>query len=149
MKSGVCFLFGHQDAREEILPALRAALTDHITEKGAEEFWVGGYGGFDATAARALVGMKARFPHIRLRQVIPYHPAVRPVEAPEGFDGTFYPPGMEGVPPRLAIVRANRIALELSDFLIVYFRRSCGNTARLLEAAEKRQARGLLHITRI
>ena len=30
------------------------------------------------------------------------------MEPPQGFDNTFYPPGMEKVPRKLAIVRANR-----------------------------------------
>ena len=44
--------------------------------------------------------------------LIPYHPAERPVETPPGFDGTFYPPGIESVPRRYAIVRANRYMVD-------------------------------------
>ncbi len=48
------------------------------------------------------------------------HPFDRPIPTPPGFDGTFYPPGMETVPKRAAIVRANRYMVDHSDYLIAY-----------------------------
>ena len=70
---------------------------------------VGGYGGFDRIAGTAVKPIKAEYPHVTLRMVIPYHPAERPVEAPNCYDGTYYPDGLEGVPKRFRIAKANRL----------------------------------------
>ena len=52
-----------------------------------------------------------------LTNMLPYHPYDRPTPIPPGFDGTFYPPGMETVPKWAAIVHANRYMVEHSDYL--------------------------------
>lgn len=40
------------------------------------------------------------------------------IPTPDGFDGTFYTPGMERVPRKIAIVRANRCIMDHVDYLI-------------------------------
>lgn len=103
-----CFLIVHHDAPESIYPALQREIERHITELGVTEFIVGHYGNFDRMAARALVETKQAHSEISLWLLLPYHPTEQKVEVPEGFDGSFYPEGMEKVPRRVAIVRANR-----------------------------------------
>ena len=75
--------------------------------------------------------------------LLPYHPADRPTPAPEGFDGTFYPPGMERVPMRAAIVRANRYMADHCDFLIAYAWHPASNARELVDYA---QARGTARV---
>jgi len=145
MKS--CFFIGHREASSEILPTLRAAVEQHIVEYGVTEFIVGHYGGFDRMAAKAVITAKAHHPEITLSMLIPYHPAERPVELPPGFDNTFYPPGMEKVPRRLAIVRANRYVVDHVDYLIAYAWHPASNTWNLLEYARKRERKNLLVIS--
>ena len=106
MKS--CFFIGHREAPAEVLAMLSEAIEYHIARFHVTEFVVGNYGGFDRLAAKALVEAKKRHPQIVVSMLIPYHPAERSVDIPSGFDNSFYPPGMENVPRRLAIVRANR-----------------------------------------
>ena len=65
---------------------------------------------------------------------------------PSGYDGSFYPPGMETVPRKLAIVRANRYMVDNSQFLIAYARYSASNAWKLTEYARKREKKGLLHV---
>ena len=74
---------------------------------------------------------------ITLMLVLPYHPAERPTEAPDGFDGTYHPDGLESTPKRYTIVRANRIMVDTSDWLVCYVRHGAGNSRKLLEYAEK------------
>lgn len=50
-----------------------------------------------------------------------------------------YPPNMENVPKRAAIIRANRYMIEHSDYLITYAQHSVGNTWKLLQYAKKRK----------
>ena len=116
MQCKSCFFIGHREAGPEILPALEDAIEKHISEYGVTEFIVGHYGGFDRLAARALVSAKKRHPDVKLLMLIPYHPAERPIETPHGFDGTFYPPGMESVPRKFSIVHANRYMIDHVDF---------------------------------
>lgn len=136
MKS--CFFIGHRDAPSKIYPALRDAVERHITEYGVQQFYVGHYGAFDRMAARAVGDAKRMHPELILSLLIPYHPAERPVAVPEGVDNTFYPPGMESVPRRLAIVRANRYLVDHVDFLIAYVRYPGSNARDLMEYGVKK-----------
>lgn len=145
MKS--CFFIGHRDAPEEVFQALAAAVERHITQLGVSEFIVGGYGAFDRMAARAVLNAKATYPQVTLWLLLPYHPAERPVDTPPGFDGTFYPPGMEKVPRALAIPRANRYMVDHSDCLIAYVRHSASNARNLLDYTQKHEQRGAIHVT--
>lgn len=134
-----CFLIGHHDAPESIYPALQREIERHITELGVTEFIVGHYGNFDRMAARALVEEKQVHPEISLWLLLPYHPAKQKVEIPEGFDGSFYPEGMEKVPRRLAIVKANRYAVEQVKYLIAYRRYAAGNVSKLIDYTQIRK----------
>ena len=98
MEGKSCFFIGHREASDELLPILRQTVEKHILEYGVTEFVVGGYGGFDHLAAKAVISLKKQYPQITLSLLIPYHPAERPIEIPPGFDNTYYPPGMEKVP---------------------------------------------------
>lgn len=86
--------------------ALADEVEHHITAHGVTSFFVGHYGNFDNMAAAAVIEAKKRHPEVTLTLLLPYHPFDRPIPQPDGFDGTFYPPGMERVPKRFAIVRA-------------------------------------------
>ncbi len=130
-----CFFIGHREATSEILPVLQASIETHINEYGVTEFIVGGYGGFDRLAAKAVIDLKCRYSGITLSLLIPYHPAERPIEMPHGFDNTYYPPGMEKVPRRVAIVRANRHMVDRVDYLIAYVWHPASNARDLVEYA--------------
>lgn len=136
MKS--CFFLGHRETPSAICAELDDAIERHITELGVTDFYVGQYGAFDRFSQSALTSAKVRHPNIRAYLLLPYHPAERRVETPEGFNGTFYPPGMETVPRRLAILRANRYMLSTCDHLIAYVWHIASNSRDLLEYAEKR-----------
>ena len=133
-----CFFIGHRETSESVFPALAQAVERHITQYGVTEFVVGHYGSFDRLAARAVLKAKERHPQVTLFLLLPYHPADRPIPTPDGFDGTFYPPGMERVPKRAAIVRANRYMAAHSGFLIAYVWRPASSARDLLDYAKAR-----------
>lgn len=108
---------------------------------------VGNYGEFDRIAASAVIKVKEYHPEITLSMLIPYHPAERPIDAPPGFDNTFYPPGMEKVPRKLAIVRANRYMIDHVDYLIAYVWHPASNALNLVEYALKRSQKNLISVT--
>ena len=136
MKS--CFFIGHREASVEVLPALEEAVEQHIVEYEVAEFIVGNYGGFDHMAANAVIAAKKRHPEITASMLLPYHPAARSVKLPKEFDSAFYPPGMESVPRRLAIVHANRHMIDHVDYLIAYAWHPASNARSLVEYAQKK-----------
>ncbi len=135
-----CFFIGHRDTPWTVSQALQEAVEQHIVTYGVSEFIVGRYGDFDRMAAEAVIRAKKRHPNVMLTMLIPYHPAERPVKLPQGFDNTFYPPGMEKVPRRLAIVCANRYVAEHVDYLIAYAWHPASNARELVVYARKRGA---------
>lgn len=130
----------------EIFPTLQKAVEKHITEYGVTEFIVGHYGGFDHLAAKAVIATKQIHSEITLLLLIPYHPVERPIKIPDGFDRTYYPLGMEKVPRRLAIVRANRYVGDHVDYLIAYAWHPASNARELVKYAIERQKKGFLQI---
>lgn len=146
---GICFFIGHREAGGELIPALAEAVERHVTEYGVTSFMVGRYGNFDKLAARAVIDAKKRHPEVTLTLLLHYHPFDRPIPTPEGFDGTFYPPGMETVPKRLAIPHANRYMVRNSSHLIAYAWHPASNAREILEAALKRQERGEMRVTNL
>ncbi len=81
-----------------------------------------------------------------LQLVLPYHPVERPIEAPDGYDGTYYPEGLEIVPRQYAIVQANKIMVDTSDWLVAYVRHGASNSKKMLEYAQRRAMKGLIQI---
>lgn len=136
MKS--CFFIGHREASDNLLPILQQTIEEHICTNHVTSFIVGYYGGFDRLAAQAVISLKKQYPQITLTLLLPYHPAERPIQTPPGFDNSYYPPNMEKVPRRLAIVRANQYIVDRSDYLIAYAWHPASNARNLVEYAEKR-----------
>lgn len=88
-----CYFTGHRRIygdKEELYAALEAEIERHIAEHGVAAFYVGNYGEFDHMVQRALVDAKKRHPEGMAQVALAYHPALRPVECPEGLDGTYF-----------------------------------------------------------
>ena len=127
-----CFFIGHREAPESIYPEL-AQTVEQLIGEGVTDFYVGHYGNFDHLAARAVVAAKQRHPEVRLTMLLPYYPAEREVILPAGFDGSFYPPGMEKVPRQFAIPRANRWMVEHCTHLVDYVTHPASNAGKVVE----------------
>ena len=142
----ICFFIGHRDTSSSILPKLRETVERHIADYGVTEFVVGRYGSFDSLAAQVVKEAKQRHPEIRLTLLLPYYDPIKPLELPSGFDGSLYPDGLEHVPRRAAIVRANQYMVCHSDYLIAYDAGRIGNTRKLVEYARHREVKGMIHV---
>lgn len=138
MKS--CFMFGHADAPDSIMPRLVEAI-ENCYSTGIRCFYVGNRGRFDSIAASAVKRAKLRHPDIRMYLLLAYHPGERPIDPWDGFDGSYYPP-LENVPRPYAIVRGNQYMVDNSDYLICYVKH-IGNTRNLLDYALKRKKDGV------
>ena len=147
MKS--CFFIGHREANDRLLPRLELEIARLVTEENVRYFYVGGYGGFDQVAATAVKRAKQKHSNITLMLVLPYHPAERPIEKPPGYDGTYYPEGLEKTPRPFAIVKANQQIVDSCDWLVCYVRHGASNSRNLLEYAQRREKKGLIQIINI
>ena len=147
MKS--CFFIGHHDAKAEVYPALLAEVERHITQYGVTTFFVGHYGSFDHMAAQTVREAKKYHPEVQLMMVLPYHPAIRLIEKPNGFDATYYPWEGERIPKRLAIIKTNQRMVNDCDYLIAYAWHYLGGSGQILEYARKRETMGLIVVTNL
>ena len=148
MQRKSCFLIGHRDAPDSIFPALQQSLDRLIVLLGATDFVVGNRGNFDRLSQKALLLAKQQYPHISLFQLIHYYPH-KLLRVPQGFDGNFYPPGMEYVPYRAAIVQANRYMVCHSQYLITYAWHPASNARNLLEYAKRLEMQGLIAVVNL
>ena len=144
-----CFFIGHSNTGNEVQPLLTEAVERHITEYGVTDFYVGHYGNFDRMAAAAVKEAKKHHPEVRLMLVLPYHPAIRPIKVPKGFDGSFYPWEGEKIPQRLAIIKTNQRMVDTCDYLITYAHHFLGGTGQIVEYARKREKKGLIGVTNL
>ena len=133
-----CYFIGHREANESLLPRLELEIERLITEERVRYFYVGGYGGFDQIAATAVKRAKNKYSDITLMLVLPYHPAERPIEKPPGYDGTYYPAGLEKTPRPFAIVKANQLMVDTCDWLVCYVRHGASNSRNILKYAKHR-----------
>lgn len=144
-----CFFIGHRDTPGNVRQLLIKAIDEHIVKYGVAEFYVGNHGSFDAMAAAALLERKKKYPHIQLNLSLAYHPSVRKVDIPKGFDGSFYPEGQELSPPRYAIPSLNRRMILYVEYLIAYVWMITDGSYNLLQYATAKEKRGQLLITNL
>lgn len=145
MNAKSAFLIGNKNTPNTIKEQLVNIVEKHIVEYGVTTFTVGDYGNFDRIAQGVLREVKERHPNISLYLLAPYA-LNQKVVTPKGFDGTFYPNGLEKVPFRFAIAQANKYMVEQSDYLISYCH-YIGNTRKIIEYAQRREKRGLIKVT--
>ena len=143
---GSCFMFGHADCPDRMLPRIEKAIAHYYSQYGVADFYIGNRGRFDSLAASAVQRAKQRHPDIRMYLLLAYHPSERPVDLWGGFDGSFYPP-LENTPRQFTIVKANQYMVDTTDFLICYAKH-IGNTKNLLEYAQRKKKEGV-HIENV
>ncbi len=133
----VCAFFGHRDAPTEIRDKLQAVLVDLIENHGADTFYIGNNGSFDAMARSVLAKLKLKYPHIDSVVVLAYLPRTKSDEYEVDYE-TIYPEGLEDTPPKFAVSKRNRWLVENADTVITYVEHSWGGASRFKKLAEKR-----------
>ena len=146
-----CFFIGHRDAPQSIYPELLDILECLVTQHQVTHFIVGHYGDFDRMTISAIQKIICSHPETELIAEIlePYFLDRRDTLLPYHFTGFCYPEGLETVPKRFCIEKANQLALDQADYLVAYVSREGGNSAKLLRRAKKRALEGRLHIIRL
>lgn len=127
---------GHKKVSDhETVESWLRSVCAELIAKGANEFYLGGYGGFDFMCASVLRELKKEHAQIKLILVLPYLNRGIPAD---GYDETLYPP-LENVPPRFAISRRNEWMVQESDVLVAYVTHGWGGAAKTLEHARRKK----------
>ena len=122
--------YGDEDVKRWLRDTVEALIL-----RGADDFLLGGYGGFDACAASVVWAFKKKYPTIRSTLVLPY--LDRTVDASK-YDGTLYPP-LENVPRRYAISKRNEYMVNEADIVVAYVTNDWGGAATTLAYAKRKK----------
>ena len=129
-----CTFFGHRDCPDTIKPKLREVLIDLITNHGADVFYVGHQGQFDANVRSVLHDLKKEYPRIQYAVVLAYMPGKQ--NEYDDYSDTMLPEGIESVHPRYAISWRNNWMLKQSDYVVTYITHSWGGAAKYVARAK-------------
>lgn len=127
---------GHRDilCDPDVIRKLRRAVKKCI-KLGADEFLLGGYGGFDLVSAHVVKEFKEQYPYIRSVLVIPYPDMEYRKDL---YDCSEYPP-LENVPKKFAITKRNEWMVDNSDVLIAYIEYTTGGALKTFEYAKRKK----------
>ncbi len=127
---------GHREVHEpEKVRAWLEEVVEGLINKGADTFYLGGYGQFDMLAAAVVRAKKERYPQIRYVLVLPY--LDRGYDA-SAYDETVYPP-LENVPKRYAISKRNEHMADMADVVVAYVVYSFGGAYKTLRYSERKR----------
>lgn len=129
----ICTFFGHRDCPETVKAKLRETIVDLIRNHGADRFYVGHQGRFDAYVRSELKRLKQEYPRINYAVVLAYLPDKR-TEYDDHSD-TVLPEGIESVHPHYAISWRNNWMLQRSDHVVAYITHSWGGAYRYASKA--------------
>ena len=125
---------GNHNTPDSIYPSLYSTI-ENLIENGADDFYVGHNGRFDALVHKALKSLQYVYPHIRFAIVL-----TSPDKATPDMPSVF-PEEMTRAMPRFAIVKRSRYMVNLCDCVVAYAANPYGNTAKLCEYAKQKGKR--------
>lgn len=121
--------FGHRDTPQTVLPALESLVRELVVKEGADRFYVGSQGAFDAMAKSALTGLKKEHPNVQCAVVLAYLPE-KAEESGQHEPETVFPEGLESAPRRFAIHRRNCWMVQQADVVVTYVKSPAGGAAQ-------------------
>ena len=137
----VVTFFGHRNTPNSVVPLLRQILRELVEEQGADDFYVGNQGNFDAMVCRELSALRSEYPHIRCTVVLAYLPTeAGAISVPDGCR-TVFPEEVATVPRRFAISHRNRWMIQKADTVVTYVAFSTGGAAQFEHMAETKGKR--------
>lgn len=105
---------------------------ERLINGGADTFYLGGYGRFDALASGVLTELKERHPEIKRILVIPY---LNREYYLKNYDETLYPP-LESVPPKFCISKRNEWMAKNADVVICFIKFTFGGAYKTYKYAK-------------
>lgn len=147
MKS--CFFIGHEYVPKHLEPRLEFTVEQFIEELFVEEYIVADHyyhhQRLKEMLCRVLGRAKKRHPGLVLRLAVP-HPTRLSPSLPPGFDQVYLPPELEGMPPRQADDRLDRLLVEQATHLVACVSHFSWDSYRAFADARGRAARGELFL---
>lgn len=134
----VCTFFGHRDAPEEIKEKLICAIEDLIVNHGADTFYMGCEGKFDAYARAAVKELSEKYPHIKYNAVLAYVPSEKRYSEHMDYSDTIVFDGIEKSHPKYAIASRNEWIMKKSEYAITYIKYPVGGAYKYAEAMKKK-----------
>lgn len=127
---------GHSDiyGDEEVRRWLEETV-ENLILRGADLFYLGGYGGFDRMAASVVWRLKKKYPNVKSILVLPYLDRRMNDDI---YDGTTYPP-LEKTPRRFAISKRNEWMVAQADVVVAYVTHDWGGAAKTLAYAKRKK----------
>ena len=144
-----CFFIGHRDAPLSIQEKLNETVEYLVKDCWVNDFIVGRYGDFDRMAVSAVQRVICAYPRKELTAEL-LDPYALDTHAspllPHYFNNYYYPEGLEMVPKRYCIEKANQLVLDGADYLVAYVARDGGNAAKLLRRARRMEKKGYIKV---
>ena len=128
---------GNRVATKEDVEESLKLIVENLIKEGADEFLLGGYGGFDRIAADVVKSFQKIYPHIKSVLVIPY---LNRDYNKELYDFSVYPE-IEDVHPKGAIVKRNQYMVDEAEVVVAYVKYKNGGAAKTLKYAERKNKR--------
>ena len=127
---------GHADFSEHqrCRPILLSLLEQKIG-KTPTDFYLGGYGAFDAFAYACCKEFQATHPQVKLIYVTPYLADRHLKTLSEQYDSILYLP-IENAPPKYAISYRNREMIQRADWVVAYVTRNYGGAYQTYRFAQ-------------
>jgi len=139
----ICCFAGHRDDYTVgVIEHVKRIAKELIEKENVNEFWVGKYGNFDASCAKAIRELKEIYPYVKLILVIPY------ISESINKDREYYYKKYDSIlvadvpantPKRFYIVKANEFIVKNSQFMICNICRSWGGAVRTYEYAKRKK----------
>lgn len=130
-----CTFFGHSNTPESVKEQIKETVIDLIENHGADQFYVGNHGKFDAMAAAVLRELKQAYPNIEYRVVLAYLPN----NGEKLPDPTVFPEGIESALPKYAINFRNKWMLDKADTVVAYITHDWGGAAQFVGRAKRKK----------
>ena len=142
----LCFLNGWMETEQEVFERL---LDEHICRQGVDVFVLGKRIRDDHVSLKTLIRIKVRYPNVKVYLLTHVLPEKQTEKAPLGFDGFWYPSGLNMKPARLARRLAGCLTIDQALFMIDGGYGKAGLPGLLSAYAIRRSRLGQLTVTRI
>ena len=130
----ICTFFGHRDASEKVVFALKEVI-ESLIKKGIKSFYVGNNGNYDLLVQSVLSDIKKANIDIDFKIVLSY---LGEKAITDNQDKTIFPEGLENVLRRFAISKRNDWLISNANIVVVYYTNTFSNSYKLAQKATKK-----------
>ncbi|MBO5736308.1 MAG: hypothetical protein J6S04_00730 [Clostridia bacterium] len=131
-----CAFFGSRSWNSaEEKEALRSSILLLVEKYAVTQFYSGGRGIFDETAAMLVGELRERYPHVKNTLVLSYPTDRRWESLPKAYTDSVYLL-QRRIPPRFAVIETNKAMIDKVEFIITSTKGSFGGARKACDYAE-------------